>query len=293
MGPMTHGVSFPAGPDGRRSTTARRARRRGRRAARRRPGRRARRRAGDRLAQRLPAALPPPRRGRARHARRRGWRSPTPAWPPYAARMVVAADGRRRASRLDSLATAPAPGPSAPYEVTGEARAADASSCCPTAVATCAAPSCASQLDAWVRARGDRAVGGRRGRRGRRPPRVAAARGPHRGRCSAPARRWARSPPLLRWGATVAAVDLPRAGGVGARPAHRPRAAPAGCSSPSARRRRRRRRRAGADLLAEVPEVADWLAGLDGRLVLGNYLYADGGTHVRVVGGRRRPGRPG
>ncbi len=28
--------------------------------------------------------------------------------------------------------------------------------------------------------------------------------------------------------------------------------------------------------------MTDWLAGLDGRLVLGNYLYADGGTHVRV-----------
>ena len=39
---------------------------------------------------------------------------------------------------------------------------------------------------------------------------------------------------------------------------------------------------AGVDLLAEVPETADWLAGLDGRLVVGNYLYADGGTHVRV-----------
>ena len=29
--------------------------------------------------------------------------------------------------------------------------------------------------------------------------------------------------------------------------------------------------------------MADWLAALDGRLVLGNYLYADGGTHVRVA----------
>jgi hypothetical protein len=39
---------------------------------------------------------------------------------------------------------------------------------------------------------------------------------------------------------------------------------------------------AGADLLDEVPGVADWLAGIDGRLVVGNYLYADGGTHVRL-----------
>jgi hypothetical protein len=41
-------------------------------------------------------------------------------------------------------------------------------------------------------------------------------------------------------------------------------------------------RRAGADLGAEVPEVADWLAGLDGPIVLGNYVYADGGANVRV-----------
>jgi hypothetical protein len=81
---------------------------------------------------------------------------------------------------------------------------------------------------------------------------------------------------LLRWGATVAAVDLPR---------------------PDLWDRIRATARAGAgtlllpdddatpgvDLLAEVPEVADWLGALDGRLVLGNYLYADGGTHVRVA----------
>ena len=87
---------------------------------------------------------------------------------------------------------------------------------------------------------------------------------------------------LLGWGATVAAVDLPRpqvwervlrtARGAAGRllvPVHDGEAAdPAQV--------------AGADLLAEVPEVAAWLGGVDGRLVLGNYLYADGGTHVRV-----------
>ncbi len=41
-------------------------------------------------------------------------------------------------------------------------------------------------------------------------------------------------------------------------------------------------RRAGADLGAEVPEIADWLAGVEGPLVLGNYVYADGGANVRV-----------
>jgi hypothetical protein len=40
--------------------------------------------------------------------------------------------------------------------------------------------------------------------------------------------------------------------------------------------------RAGLDLVSEVPAAADWLAGLDGPLVLGNYVYADGAANVRV-----------
>ena len=103
-------------------------------------------------------------------------------------------------------------------------------------------------------------------------------------------------PVLLNWGATVAGVDLaqPRiwervlgtarsgagtllvpVGGddaaAGAGPAG---AGPAGDAEIA--------RRAGADLAAEVPEVAAWLAGLAGPLVLGNYVYADGGANVRV-----------
>lgn len=87
--------------------------------------------------------------------------------------------------------------------------------------------------------------------------------------------------PLLSWGARVAAVDLPRpavwqrllkaaepSAGTLLVPAR-----PDGADLPTT---------AGADLLAEVPAIADWLAGLDGRLVLGNYLYADGGAHVRL-----------
>ncbi len=88
---------------------------------------------------------------------------------------------------------------------------------------------------------------------------------------------------LLRWGATVAAVDLPspavwqrvlaaadegagrllvptRSGAVGVALADR----------------------VGVDLLTGVPAVADWLGGLDGRPVLGNYLYADGASHVCI-----------
>src|SRR5580704_2527518 len=40
---------------------------------------------------------------------------------------------------------------------------------------------------------------------------------------------------------------------------------------------------AGLDLTGEVPVVADWLAGMEGPLVLGNYVYADGGDNVRVA----------
>jgi hypothetical protein len=102
---------------------------------------------------------------------------------------------------------------------------------------------------------------------------------------------------FLRWGATVAGVDLPRpdvwqrvlsetrdAAGtllVPARPGDAPLA-----------------ERAGVDLLAEMPAVAAWISALDGPLVLGNYLYADGGLNVRVsaasdvVAGRVRAQHP-
>jgi len=86
---------------------------------------------------------------------------------------------------------------------------------------------------------------------------------------------------FLRWGATVAGVDLPRpdiwqrvlAGTIEsagtllapARPGNAPLA-----------------ERAGVDLLAEMPALAAWISALDGPLVLGNYLYADGGLNVRV-----------
>jgi hypothetical protein len=40
---------------------------------------------------------------------------------------------------------------------------------------------------------------------------------------------------------------------------------------------------AGLDLTGDVPTIADWLAGLDGPLVLGNYVYADGAANVRVA----------
>ena len=87
---------------------------------------------------------------------------------------------------------------------------------------------------------------------------------------------------LLRWGARVAAVDLPRpelwerltqtaAAGAGTLlvPAR-----PGGSEVLE--------RRAGADLVTDVPAVAGWLGDLAGPLVLGNYVYADGATNVRL-----------
>jgi hypothetical protein len=83
--------------------------------------------------------------------------------------------------------------------------------------------------------------------------------------------------PLLRGGATVAAVDLPTSA-IWDRVLGTARSAAGRLLVPVAPGTEK----AGVDLLAEVPETSDWLAGLDGRLVVGNYLYADGGTHVRV-----------
>ncbi|MGY1810210.1 hypothetical protein ACI8AF_22820 [Blastococcus sp. SYSU D00669] len=92
-------------------------------------------------------------------------------------------------------------------------------------------------------------------------------------------------PSLLRWGARVAGVDLPR-------PPLWQRVVE------TARRNagmlllpvtsggdpddRQVAGHAGADLVTEVPAVGDWLAGLPGTPVLGNYVYADGAANVRV-----------
>jgi hypothetical protein len=95
---------------------------------------------------------------------------------------------------------------------------------------------------------------------------------------------------LLSWGARVAAVDLPdprvwqrvldtarRSAGtllvpVGSEPGPQ-QPGPGEEALPV---------RAGLDLTADVPAAADWLATLDGALVLGNYVYADGAANVRV-----------
>ncbi|HET8642945.1 MAG TPA: hypothetical protein VFM37_13485, partial [Pseudonocardiaceae bacterium] len=87
---------------------------------------------------------------------------------------------------------------------------------------------------------------------------------------------------LLRWGATVAAVDLPTPA-LWERVLRAARGGAGRLLVPvDARTSGDLQRRAGADLLAEVPAIAGWLDGNDGRLVLGNYLYADGATHARL-----------
>lgn len=107
---------------------------------------------------------------------------------------------------------------------------------------------------------------------------------------------------LLRWGATVAAIDLPRpqvwqrilsqaAGGAGTLlvPVHRDHVGSAGrddlpdeIAAADAHQHPRLAAVAGADLLTQPGTIADWIARLPGHLVIGNYAYADGGTHVRL-----------
>jgi hypothetical protein len=90
---------------------------------------------------------------------------------------------------------------------------------------------------------------------------------------------------LLRWGAGVVAVDLPRPGiwsrlleingRYGGR-LHLPVRGVATADDPQLPER------AGVDLLHDLTDVAAWLGDVEGRLVLGNYVYADGPVNVRV-----------
>ncbi len=85
---------------------------------------------------------------------------------------------------------------------------------------------------------------------------------------------------LLRWGADVAAVDLPDAdvqdrlqalATDGAGRVHLPARVLTDADASN-----------GANLVRELPALANWLEGFDTRLVVGNYCYADGPMHVRV-----------
>ncbi len=96
-------------------------------------------------------------------------------------------------------------------------------------------------------------------------------------------------PALLNWGAQVIGVDVPRpaiwervldmarrSGGTLLVPVAAETGELPGTGDEVLAQR------AGLDLTGDVPAAADWLATVDGPLVLGNYVYADGAANVRV-----------
>ena len=93
-------------------------------------------------------------------------------------------------------------------------------------------------------------------------------------------------PSLLRWGARVAAVDLPRPE-LWERVLDAGRRSPAPLVVPVPAGRRPATSGAGADLLAEVPAVAEWLAELE-RAARGRQLRLRRRRHQRARLDRRR-----
>lgn len=87
---------------------------------------------------------------------------------------------------------------------------------------------------------------------------------------------------VLRWGGDVVAVDLPRAE-IWNRLAKTVDRHAGRLHVPVLPGTDDLPKRAGVDLVSGLGSVARWLDGFDGRLVLGNYAYADGATHVRVA----------
>ena len=85
---------------------------------------------------------------------------------------------------------------------------------------------------------------------------------------------------LLRWGVEVAAVDLPRA--ELQKRIHETAIQGAGRVHLPSHEGRRGDSKVGANVIEELPSIAQWLDCFEGRLVLGNYCYADGATHVLV-----------
>jgi hypothetical protein len=92
---------------------------------------------------------------------------------------------------------------------------------------------------------------------------------------------------LLRWGGRVVGVDLPNPAIwtrlIGsARDSAGTLEIPVPMSLPGTATDSDIIESAGTDLIARTPEVLALLKSIDGPMVLGNYLYADGGLHVRV-----------
>lgn len=86
--------------------------------------------------------------------------------------------------------------------------------------------------------------------------------------------------PLTAWGASVLAVDVARPA-VWQRIAATARAGSGVVHAPV--HGDADLEQAGADLLTETPEILDWIGGVDGSIVVGNYAYADGSSFVRVA----------
>ena len=83
-------------------------------------------------------------------------------------------------------------------------------------------------------------------------------------------------PAVLAWGGTVVGIDLPRPQ-VWARVAATARESAGTLIAPGATIER-----AGVDLVTGLPAAAQWLLGIEGRLVLGNYVYAPGPAYPRL-----------
>jgi len=86
---------------------------------------------------------------------------------------------------------------------------------------------------------------------------------------------------LLRWGADVAAVDLPRKD-LWDRLIGDTRRLAGSITIPVLEGSGPLTQRAGGDLVHDLSAVTRWVAELAGPLVIGNYVYADGETNVRV-----------
>src|SRR5439155_1979267 len=108
-------------------------------------------------------------------------------------------------------------------------------------------------------------------------------------------------PVLLGWGATVAGIDLPHpalwdrvlrtaqdSGGTllipvaAPPPSHDAHGGGGAGGGQGAGGGETLAGRSGIDLAGDVPAAADWLAGIGGPLVLGNYVYANGAANVQV-----------
>ncbi|HEY6501778.1 MAG TPA: hypothetical protein VIZ20_20280 [Streptosporangiaceae bacterium] len=99
-------------------------------------------------------------------------------------------------------------------------------------------------------------------------------------------------PVLLGWGAHVVGVDLAlptvwarvlETARQGAGTLEVPVARPPGITASPTEVGLDLAQAAGLDLAADLAGVADWLARIEGPLVLGNYVYADGAANVRVA----------